>query len=100
MYEKVLKDCKNTSFINIQGKRIKVNFLYGYIEDKDKLFLIYSDYADKKTIFQSIFSYIQNLKIVKYLDTDNGNIYCSNLNKDEFSEVTKKLISQIENQIK
>lgn len=99
-YREVIEQCKKNSFINIEGKKVKVNYLYGFIEDPDKLYLLYSDYTDKKTIFQSIFSYIQNLKIVKYLDSYDGNIFCSNLNKYEFSEVTKRLLSQIENQIK
>lgn len=99
-FNEAIKKCKKNSFITINGKKEKVNNLYGYLEDKDNLYLLYSDYSDKKTIFTSMFSFIQNIKIVKYIDSDNNGIYCSFLNKDEFSEITRRLLSQIENQIK
>lgn len=99
-FKNVIKLCKKNSFINISGEKIKVNYLYGYLEDKDNLYLLYSDYTDKKTIFQSIFSLIQNIKIVRYMDSNDGVVFCKYIDKDEFSEVTKRLISQIENQVK
>lgn len=99
-FKDAIKLCKKNSFISINGEKIKANYLYGYLEDKDNLYLLYSDYVDKNTIFQSIFSLIQNIKIVKYMDSNDEAIICNYIDRDEFSEVTKRLLTQIENQVK